>query len=124
VLTDSTSTVTMATKTDCLLRIPVLTVSKIISIQFVHRLTWKNSELDLPEYESYDHLRSQIMKAITAGSEYFGFAWSSIFALQARKGKGIIDGDTNGKESWCLLRYPVLCFISLDSRFHGLEHWM
>ncbi|KAM5382383.1 hypothetical protein ACJA88_004178 [Fusarium oxysporum] len=31
-------------------------------------------ELDLPEYESYDHLRSQIMKAITAGSEYFGFA--------------------------------------------------
>ncbi|RBA12220.1 E3 ubiquitin-protein ligase HUWE1 [Fusarium proliferatum] len=28
----------------------------------------------LQEYESYDHLRSQIMKAITAGSEYFGFA--------------------------------------------------
>ncbi|EWY92955.1 E3 ubiquitin-protein ligase HUWE1 [Fusarium oxysporum NRRL 32931] len=32
------------------------------------------NQLDLPEYESYDHLRSQIMKAITAGSEYFGFA--------------------------------------------------
>ncbi|KAM5377384.1 hypothetical protein ACJZ2D_005065 [Fusarium nematophilum] len=31
-------------------------------------------ELDLPEYESYDALRSQILKAITAGSEYFGFA--------------------------------------------------
>ncbi|KAK7429230.1 E3 ubiquitin-protein ligase tom1 [Neonectria magnoliae] len=32
------------------------------------------NQLDLPEYESYDALRSQIMKAITAGSEYFGFA--------------------------------------------------
>ncbi|KAL6919421.1 hypothetical protein ACHAP8_002798 [Fusarium lateritium] len=32
------------------------------------------NQLDLPEYESYDHLRSQVMKAITAGSEYFGFA--------------------------------------------------
>ncbi|CAM1504763.1 Fc.00g023540.m01.CDS01 [Cosmosporella sp. VM-42] len=32
------------------------------------------NQLDLPEYESYDHLRSQILKAITAGSEYFGFA--------------------------------------------------
>lgn len=31
-------------------------------------------ELDLPEYESYDALRSQLYKAITAGSEYFGFA--------------------------------------------------
>lgn len=31
-------------------------------------------ELDLPEYESYDALRSQLLKAITAGSEYFGFA--------------------------------------------------
>ncbi|KAF4459560.1 e3 ubiquitin- ligase huwe1 [Fusarium albosuccineum] len=32
------------------------------------------NQLDLPEYESYDQLRSQILKAITAGSEYFGFA--------------------------------------------------
>jgi E3 ubiquitin-protein ligase HUWE1 len=32
------------------------------------------NQLDLPEYESYDALRSQIIKAITAGSEYFGFA--------------------------------------------------
>ena len=31
-------------------------------------------ELDLPEYDSYDSLRSQIVQAITAGSEYFGFA--------------------------------------------------
>ncbi|KAK1832134.1 E3 ubiquitin protein ligase [Podospora conica] len=32
------------------------------------------NQLDLPEYESYDILRSQILKAITAGSDYFGFA--------------------------------------------------
>jgi E3 ubiquitin-protein ligase HUWE1 len=32
------------------------------------------TELDLPEYESYDTLRSQLFKAITQGSEGFGFA--------------------------------------------------
>ncbi|KAG7125305.1 E3 ubiquitin-protein ligase TOM1-like like [Verticillium longisporum] len=32
------------------------------------------NQLDLPEYESYETLRSQLMKAITAGSDYFGFA--------------------------------------------------
>jgi E3 ubiquitin-protein ligase HUWE1 len=32
------------------------------------------SELDLPEYESYEVLRQQVLTAITAGSEYFGFA--------------------------------------------------
>ncbi|KAL2147000.1 hypothetical protein VTI28DRAFT_1296 [Corynascus sepedonium] len=32
------------------------------------------NQLDLPEYESYDILRSQLLKAITAGSDYFGFA--------------------------------------------------
>ncbi|KAK8094836.1 HECT-domain-containing protein [Apiospora hydei] len=32
------------------------------------------TELDLPEYESYDTLRAQVIKAITAGSDYFGFA--------------------------------------------------
>ncbi|KAH6847859.1 hypothetical protein B0I37DRAFT_415566 [Chaetomium sp. MPI-CAGE-AT-0009] len=32
------------------------------------------NQLDLPEYESYDILRSQVLKAITAGSDYFGFA--------------------------------------------------
>jgi E3 ubiquitin-protein ligase HUWE1 len=33
-----------------------------------------STELDLPEYESYEHLRQQLYTAITAGSEYFGFA--------------------------------------------------
>ncbi|UNI20237.1 HECT-type E3 ubiquitin transferase [Purpureocillium takamizusanense] len=32
------------------------------------------NQLDLPEYETYDMLRSQLVKAITQGSEYFGFA--------------------------------------------------
>ncbi|CAK7216830.1 E3 ubiquitin-protein ligase tom1 [Sporothrix bragantina] len=32
------------------------------------------NQLDLPEYESYDAMRSQLLKAITAGNEYFGFA--------------------------------------------------
>ncbi|KAI1869310.1 uncharacterized protein JN550_005940 [Neoarthrinium moseri] len=32
------------------------------------------NQLDLPEYESYDILRAQLLKAITAGSDYFGFA--------------------------------------------------
>jgi len=32
------------------------------------------NQLDLPEYESYDTLRSQLFKAITQGSEGFGFA--------------------------------------------------
>lgn len=37
-------------------------------------LTITAAELDLPEYESYESLRKQILKAITAGSDYFGFA--------------------------------------------------
>ncbi|KAK3344396.1 hypothetical protein B0T25DRAFT_326327 [Lasiosphaeria hispida] len=32
------------------------------------------NQLDLPEYENYDILRTQVLKAITAGSDYFGFA--------------------------------------------------
>ncbi|KAF2210962.1 hypothetical protein CERZMDRAFT_121720 [Cercospora zeae-maydis SCOH1-5] len=32
------------------------------------------NQLDLPEYDSYEHLRQQLYTAITAGSEYFGFA--------------------------------------------------
>ncbi|SMR44117.1 unnamed protein product [Zymoseptoria tritici ST99CH_3D1] len=32
------------------------------------------NQLDLPEYESYEALRHQLYTAITAGSEYFGFA--------------------------------------------------
>lgn len=38
-----------------------------------HMLT-QPLELDLPEYESYETLRAQVLTAITAGSEYFGFA--------------------------------------------------
>lgn len=36
--------------------------------------TNEKAELDLPEYDSYDTLRAQLYKAITAGNEYFGFA--------------------------------------------------
>ncbi|KAK4190222.1 putative E3 ubiquitin-protein ligase TOM1-like protein [Podospora australis] len=32
------------------------------------------NQLDLPEYESYEMLRKQLLQAITAGSDYFGFA--------------------------------------------------
>ncbi|KAG0646144.1 HECT-type E3 ubiquitin transferase [Hyphodiscus hymeniophilus] len=32
------------------------------------------NQLDLPEYESYEGLRQHVLTAITAGSEYFGFA--------------------------------------------------
>ncbi|KAK5112118.1 hypothetical protein LTR62_004461 [Meristemomyces frigidus] len=32
------------------------------------------NQLDLPEYETYEHMRQQMYTAITAGSEYFGFA--------------------------------------------------
>ncbi|CAL3973447.1 unnamed protein product [Diplocarpon coronariae] len=32
------------------------------------------NQLDLPEYENYESLRKQVLTAITAGSEYFGFA--------------------------------------------------
>ncbi|KAI3195010.1 hypothetical protein CBS147311_8320 [Penicillium roqueforti] len=32
------------------------------------------NQLDLPEYESYEDLRQRLYTAVTAGSEYFGFA--------------------------------------------------
>ena len=32
------------------------------------------TELDLPEYDSYESLRKHLYTAMTAGSEYFGFA--------------------------------------------------
>ncbi|KUL84639.1 hypothetical protein ZTR_06680 [Talaromyces verruculosus] len=32
------------------------------------------NQLDLPEYESYEDLRSRLYKAMTAGGDYFGFA--------------------------------------------------
>ena len=34
----------------------------------------KSTELDLPEYDSYETLRQRLYVAMTAGSEYFGFA--------------------------------------------------
>jgi E3 ubiquitin-protein ligase HUWE1 len=43
-------------------------------VPFIKFLADDNSELDLPEYESYEILRQQVLTAITAGSEYFGFA--------------------------------------------------
>lgn len=45
-----------------------------ISAQIVFNILTSLIELDLPEYDSYDVLRSQIIKAITQGSDYFGFA--------------------------------------------------
>ncbi|KAF3481342.1 DNA binding protein URE-B1 [Arthroderma uncinatum] len=52
--------------------IPVTEENKEEYVQHVveHRLT----ELDLPEYESYEALRKCLYTAMTAGSEYFGFA--------------------------------------------------
>jgi hypothetical protein len=62
----------MATRTDFRARTHALTVSYSAncSLAFANL----NSELDLPEYESYEVLRQQVLTAITAGSEYFGFA--------------------------------------------------
>lgn len=37
-------------------------------------LTHHFAELDLPEYDSYESLRKCLYTAMTAGSEYFGFA--------------------------------------------------
>ncbi|KAL8707322.1 MAG: hypothetical protein Q9220_007634 [cf. Caloplaca sp. 1 TL-2023] len=34
----------------------------------------RDYELDLPEYDTYEQLRQQVYTAMTAGSEYFGFA--------------------------------------------------
>lgn len=33
-----------------------------------------STEIDLPEYDDYETLRLRLYTAITAGSEYFGFA--------------------------------------------------
>lgn len=73
-LVGSTSTETMVIKIDCRAHIPALIVSFLfISIQAALA---SNTilELDLPEYDSYETLRQQVYTAMTAGSEYFGFA--------------------------------------------------
>lgn len=44
------------------------------TIEVRRLLTIETTELDLPEYESYEMLRRQLLKAITTGGEYFGFA--------------------------------------------------
>jgi hypothetical protein len=62
----------MATRTDFRARTHALTVSYCSNCSLA--FTNLNSELDLPEYESYEVLRQQVLTAITAGSEYFGFA--------------------------------------------------
>ena len=40
----------------------------------IEKLTFPDTELDLPEYDSYEGLRTHVYTAMTAGSEYFGFA--------------------------------------------------
>lgn len=40
----------------------------------LRRILIRIIELDLPEYESYEDLRSRLYKAMTAGGDYFGFA--------------------------------------------------
>ena len=46
----------------------------IPGIMFASYIANHDAELDLPEYESYEALRQQVYTAMTAGSEYFGFA--------------------------------------------------
>jgi len=66
--------VTMATRIVCPARILVSIVSKYLPKYLAyHRLTLL-AELDLPEYDGYEQLRQQVYTAMTAGSEYFGFA--------------------------------------------------
>ena len=43
-------------------------------LTYTEQAAKRYTELDLPEYENYETLRRQLVKAITAGSDYFGFA--------------------------------------------------
>ena len=70
---DSIFTVTTATRIDFQARTRALIVS-LYTLSFPISLLTIFTELDLPEYESYEALRQQVLTAITAGSEYFGFA--------------------------------------------------
>ena len=63
----------METKRDYQARIRASIVSPMATIRDVPPLT-TSTELDLPEYEDYETLRKQVYLAMTAGSEYFGFA--------------------------------------------------
>ena len=64
----------MVVRTDCLARTPASIVS--ISYGDLQRpdANLICTELDLPEYDTYETLRQQLYTAMTAGSEYFGFA--------------------------------------------------
>lgn len=68
----------MATKIVFPARTHVSTVSfprpSAENVPCCQRLTVWPTELDLPEYESYEDLRQRLYTAMTAGSEYFGFA--------------------------------------------------
>jgi hypothetical protein len=66
--------VTTATKIDFQARTHASTVSFHPLLLTAQQFIDLYLELDLPEYESYDILRQQVLMAITAGSEYFGFA--------------------------------------------------
>jgi hypothetical protein len=48
-------------------------VSFYLSLLSYHH-TNNATELDLPEYETYEDLRKALYTAMTAGGEYFGFA--------------------------------------------------
>jgi len=70
---DLTSIAIMVAKIDFQPPIPASIVSTALSHNY-HSSANNKIELDLPEYDSYESLRSQILTAITAGSSYFGFA--------------------------------------------------
>ena len=72
-LADSTSIAITETGTDCQARTLASIVSILSHKTDLQRLI-SSLELDLPEYESYEALRQQVYTAMTAGSEYFGFA--------------------------------------------------
>lgn len=73
---NSISIVTTVAKTDFQARTPALTVSYHFQyiLPLFDMLTHHFAELDLPEYDSYESLRKCLYTAMTAGSEYFGFA--------------------------------------------------
>lgn len=69
---DSTSIAIMATRIACQVRILASIVRRLL-LSLGPMLIWV-TELDLPEYDSYEQLRQQVYTAMTAGSDYFGFA--------------------------------------------------
>jgi hypothetical protein len=72
---DSIFTVIMVIRRDFHPLTHALIVSPCLETLFRYVLILINDiELDLPEYENYETLRAQVLTAITAGSEYFGFA--------------------------------------------------